>query len=65
MNSELLAWIGIAALTAQSGILSGLNLALFGVSAMRLKVIANTGDKTAAAVLALREDSNFLLTTIL
>jgi hypothetical protein len=65
MNAQLLAWVGIVLLILQSGAFSGLNLALFGVSAMRLTTLANTGDRKAAAVLALRRDSNFLLTTIL
>ena len=65
MVTETITWIGIAMLVAQSGIFSGLNLALFGVSALRLQVLANTGDEKAAGVLKMRKDSNFLLTTIL
>jgi hypothetical protein len=65
MATDAITWIGIALLVAQSGTFSGLNLALFGVSALRLKTLANTGNEQAAAVLSMRKDSNFLLTTIL
>jgi hypothetical protein len=65
MGIETLTWIGIAALVVQSGTFSGLNLALFGVSGLRLQTLVNMGDEKAKAVLALRKDSNFVLTTIL
>lgn len=65
MSTEALTWLGIALLVIQSGTFSGLNLALFGVSALRLESLANTGDEKAVRVLHLRRDSNFLLTTIL
>ena len=65
MAIETITWIGIALLVVQSGTFSGLNLALFGVSALRLDVLANLGDKKAIKVLKLRRDSNFVLTTIL
>lgn len=44
---------------------SGLNLAMFGISRLRLEVEASTGNKAATNILAMRQDSNFLLTTIL
>ena len=65
MEIELITWIGIGGLVIQSGTFSGLNLALFGVSALRLQTLVNTGNEQAAAVLELRKDSNFVLTTIL
>ncbi len=65
MAIETLTWIGIALLVVQSGTFSGLNLALFGVSALRLQTLVNTGNAQAKAVLELRKDSNFVLTTIL
>ncbi len=65
MGVESLTWLGIAALVVQSGTFSGLNLALFGVSALRLTVLAKMGDEQAQKVKALRQDSNFVLTTIL
>lgn len=44
---------------------SGLNLAYFSVSRLKLEVEAGTGNKSAERILKMREDSNFLLTTIL
>ncbi|KMT64574.1 hypothetical protein XM47_13725 [Catenovulum maritimum] len=44
---------------------SGLNLAFFSLSRLQLEVEATNGDKAAQKILRLREDSNFLLTTIL
>ncbi len=61
----MLTWIGIAFCISQSAMFSGLNLALFGVSWLRLEVLATTGHDDARHLLALRKDSNFLLTTIL
>ena len=43
---------------------SGLNLAFFGLSRLQLEVEAETSAR-ASRVLAMRQDSNFLLTTIL
>jgi metal transporter CNNM len=57
-------WIGIAFCVSQSAMFSGLNLAFFGVSRLQLEVEAATNPK-AERVLAMRQDSNFLLTTIL
>ena len=58
-------WIGIAFCVSQSAIFSGLNLAYFSISRLRLEVEAGTGNRSAARILKMREDSNFLLTTIL
>lgn len=44
---------------------SGLNLAFFSLSRLQLQVEITHGNKSAEKVLAVREDSNFLLTTIL
>jgi hypothetical protein len=44
---------------------SGLNLALMGLGRLRLEAEALGGNPSAAKVLALRQDSNFLLTTLL
>jgi hypothetical protein len=44
---------------------SGLNLALLGISRLRLEVEASAGNRAALKILALRKDFNFLLTTIL
>ena len=65
MAMETLTWIGITLLVVQSGTFSGLNLALFGVTSLRLQTLVNTGNEQAKNVLELRKDSNFVLTTIL
>jgi CBS domain containing-hemolysin-like protein len=44
---------------------SGLNLALLGISRLRLEVEAHAGNPAAVIILNLRKDSNFLLTTVL
>jgi hypothetical protein len=62
---DLLIWIGILLCVSQSAIFSGLNLAFFGVSRLRLEVEKSNGNLAAEKVLQLREDSNFLLVTIL
>ncbi len=58
-------WILIAVCVSQSATFSGLNLAVFGISRLRLEAEATGGNRNALKVLALRRDSNFLLTTIL
>ena len=60
-----LTWIGICICIAHSAVFSGLNLALFGLTRLRLEVEAESGDRHAAKILNLRKDSHFLLTTIL
>jgi len=44
---------------------SGLNLALPGISRLRLEVEASAGNPAAVKILTLRRDFSFLLTTIL
>ncbi|NIP38583.1 MAG: DUF21 domain-containing protein [Candidatus Dadabacteria bacterium] len=61
----LFIWIGILACIMQAGILSGLNLACFSISKLRLEIESSKSNKKAIKVLKLREDSNFLLSTIL
>lgn len=58
-------WAGIALCISQSAMFSGLNLAFFSISRLRLEVEALKGDRSAQRVLRLREDSNFMLTTVL
>lgn len=65
MSDEALVWAAIALCLIQSGMFSGLNLALLGLSRLQLQVEAESGNRAAARVLAIREDSNFLLTTVL
>lgn len=58
-------WGGVAVCLAHSALFSGLNLALLGLGRLRLEVEAASGSAAAARVLRLRQDSHFLLTTIL
>lgn len=61
----LLIWLGIFACISQSAMFSGLNLAFFSISRLRLEVEKTQGNIAAAKVLKMREDANFLLSTIL
>ncbi len=61
----LIIWIGIALCLSQSAMLSGLNLAFFSISKLRLELEAKKQNKHALRVLFLRKDFNFLLVTIL
>ncbi|MBD1388747.1 DUF21 domain-containing protein [Neiella sp. HB171785] len=65
MSTELFMWIGIAFCITQSAVFSGLNLAYFSLSRLQLEVEAKRNNKHAVKILAMREDSNFLLATIL
>ena len=58
-------WLGIGLCLAHSAVFSGLNLALFGLTRLRLEVEAGSGNVHAQKILKLREDSHYLLTTIL
>lgn len=60
-----LTWLGILFCISQSAMFSGLNLALLGISRLRLEVESSTGNADATRILSLRKDSNFLLTTVL
>lgn len=62
---NVLVWCGIVLCVSQSAIFSGLNLAMFSLSRLRLEIEAASGDAGARRILALRQDSNFLLATIL
>ncbi len=61
----VLVWLGILFCLSQSAMFSGLNLALLGISRLRLEVEAASGNAAAVRILGLRQDFNFLLTTIL
>jgi hypothetical protein len=61
----MLAWTAISLCIIQTGIFSGLNLALFSVSRLRLEVEVASGNTDAAKLYALRADSNFALATII
>jgi len=58
-------WIGIVACLSQCALFSGLNLALFSISRLRLEASAGSGDASAQQVLALRRNANFALAAIL
>ncbi len=62
---NVLIWLGIIVCLSQSAIFSGLNLAFFSISKLRLQIEASKGNHHAASILKQRDDSNFLLTTIL
>ncbi|MDA3945402.1 MAG: DUF21 domain-containing protein [Helicobacteraceae bacterium] len=63
--TEISIWLGIAFCVSQSAMFSGLNLAFFSMSKMRLKIEMSHGNSAAKTVYMMREDANFLLTTIL
>lgn len=63
--NDLPTWIGIGICISQSAIFSGMNLAVFSISRMRLEVEVLSGNRQADKVLALRKNANLLLTTIL
>jgi len=65
VDPRLLTWIGMTLCIGQAGIFSGLNLAVFSVSRLRLEVEAANGNNDATKLLALREHSHLLLATIL
>jgi len=65
MTVNTLVWIGIAFCISQSAMFSGLNLALLAISHLRLEVEASAKNPAAIKILAMRQDFNFLLTTIL
>jgi metal transporter CNNM len=57
-------WLGIAACILQSAAFSGLNLAVFSLSLLRLQIAADGGDKDAGRVLELRRSANQVLATV-
>jgi hypothetical protein len=65
VSVNVFVWVGIAFCISQSAMFSGLNLALLGISRLRLEVEATAGNPDAIKILALRKDVNFLLTTVL
>lgn len=65
MQTPVLIWLGIFFCISQSAMFSGLNLAFFSVTRLRLEIEAENDNKAALRILSLRRNSNFLLTTIL
>src|ERR1700722_8836859 len=63
--ANVFVWLGIALCIMQSAIFSGLNLAIFSISKLRLEVEAAGGNRDAAGLLTLRKDSNLTLATVL
>ena len=64
--NETFTWLGILFCVTQSAMFSGLNLAFFSFTRLRLEIEAEgSPSKGAQKVLKMRKDSNFLLTTIL
>ncbi|MBT8433321.1 MAG: DUF21 domain-containing protein [Gammaproteobacteria bacterium] len=60
-----LIWLGIFLCATQSAMFSGLNLAFFSLNRLELEVAAQENNRAAKKVLLMRQDANFLLTTIL
>ena len=58
-------WLGIIACITLSALFSGLNLAIFTLSQLRLQIAADGGSKDAARVLDLRKKSNDVLATVI
>src|SRR5260370_19102567 len=56
-------WLGIIACIRLSALFSGLNLAIFSLSQLRLQIEVDGGNKDAARVLDLRKNSNQVLAT--
>jgi len=58
-------WVGIFSCLAASATCSGLTLGFFSLSRMHLELLDKQGNEEAKIVLRIREDSNFLLATLL
>jgi metal transporter CNNM len=62
---EAVTWVGIVLCIVQAALFSGLNLAVFSISRLRLEVEAAGGNPHAVKLLDLRKDANLTLATIL
>src|SRR5260370_30459163 len=58
-------WLGIIACITLSALFSGLNLAIFSLSQLRLQIEIDGGNKDAARILDLRRNSNQVLATVI
>src|SRR3984893_6694262 len=58
-------WLGIIVSITLSALFSGLNLAIFSLSQLRLQLEADGGSKDAVRVLDLRKNSNQVLATVI
>jgi len=63
--SNLSTWFAIVLCIAQSAAFSGLNLAVFSLSLLRLQIDADAGSADAAKVLELRKNANQVLATVI
>jgi metal transporter CNNM len=63
--SSVWIWLGIIACITLSALFSGLNLAIFTLSQLRLQLEADGGNEDAARVLELRKKSNDVLATLI
>ncbi len=61
--SDLLLWLAVLFCLSQSAMLSGLNLAVFGIGRLHLEAMAETDDPEATTAVAFREDANLTLVT--
>ena len=61
---SVLIWLGIIASITLSALFSGLNLAIFTLSQLRLQLDADSGNNDATRVLDLRKHSNDVLATV-
>ena len=55
-------WVAIGICLSQSAFFSGMNLAVFSISRMRLEVEVASGNPDARKLLLLRKNANLLLT---
>lgn len=65
LSDPAFVWLGVFICLTQSAMFSGLNLALFSLNRMELEVAAGENNQAAQQVLAMRQDANFLLSTVL
>jgi metal transporter CNNM len=63
--ADFATWLGIVFCLSQSAMFSGLNLAVFSLSRLRLEAAAANGDRRSQRVLEMRRDANCVLATIL
>jgi metal transporter CNNM len=61
----IITWGAILLCLSQSALLSGLTLGFFGLSRLRLEILAEAQDKSALRILSLRKNANLLLSTLL
>ena len=58
-------WLGIVACITVSALFSGLNLAIFSLSQLRLQIEVDGGNKDAVRIVDLRKNSNQVLATVI